>query len=177
MAKTVLIQTQVAAMNIDSLNSDAINTSTDLDNGAVVARGALSTTAGQSELFTVAANTGTLTDLWMVYSPEVVIFKSGNRAYKGLSADPRDFTNVAGLPLNIFKPVKGDLITVTDDEFVGGIASLTVGQHANATSGSLKLTANSTAGDGLSFKVLSTTEYISIGNERVTAALLECVKN
>ena len=87
MAKTVLIQTQVAAMNIDSLNSDAINTSTDLDNGAVVARGALSTTAGQSELFTVAANTGTLTDLWMVYSPEVVIFKSGNRAYKGLTQE------------------------------------------------------------------------------------------
>lgn len=178
MAKTVMIQTQVAAMNIDSLNSDAINTTADVDNGSVVVRGALSTVAGQSELFTTSApTTGALTDLWMAYSPEVVEFKSGNNVFRGLSADPRDFTNVQNRPFNIFKPVKGDLITLTGDAFTGGLEGLTEGQFAVAADGSMKLAPSASAIAGLSFKVLSKTKYISIGNERVPAALIECAAN
>lgn len=173
MANTVLIQTQVAAMNIDSLNSDAIS-ATDLNNGAVVARGALSSEAGKHELFTVAAPEAVGTNLWMVYSPEVVDIKSGNNIYRGLSEDPREFTNIAGRPLNIFKPMVGDLITVTADAFSTSVGS---NAFANQVAESTKLTPAAEVGEGLAFKVLSTSKYISIGNERVPAVLLECVNN
>lgn len=178
MAKTVLIQTQVAAMNIDSLNSDAINTTDDLDNGSIVVRGALSTVAGKGELFTTSKPvTGSLTDLWMVYSPEVVAFKSGSNIYKGLSADPREFTNIVNYPLNIFKPMAGDLIKITGDGFTGGLEGLTAGQYAVATNASYKLGANASAIEGLTFKVLKKDDFIVIGNEHVPAALIECVRN
>lgn len=171
---TVLVPTQIAAMNIDSLNSDAICTTADLANGSVVVRGALSTVAGQSELFTVSAPASTLTDLWMVYSPEVVVLKSGSNIFKGLSADPRDFTNIQNYPLNIFKPRVGDLITVTAEAFASELGTNT---FANATTGEFKLTPAAAEGTGLSFKVLNANKFISIGNERVPAVLLECTKN
>lgn len=178
MANTVLLQTQVAAMNVDSYNIDAICTTADIMNGSVFQRGALSTVSGQGELFTVvqpAAGNG-LKNLWMAYSPEIVEIKTANgNIYKGLSQDPRDFTNLQNRPFNAYKPQVGDLITITTDGITGGLSALTVNQYAVATANSYQLSPAAAAIAGLSYQVLSKTETVVIGGERVAAALLKCI--
>jgi len=183
MANTVLQQVSVRAMNVDALNCDAVYASANLANGSVFTRGALSSTAGEGELFTVVQPaSGSLTNLWMVYSPEVVdIVTATGATYRGLSVDPRDFTNIATKPLAAFKPEVGDLIKITADGITGGaLSALTVGQHAVAANGVFTLSASVAVISGLSFAVRSITDSITIANaacgtSKVAAALLECV--
>lgn len=183
MANTVLVQTQVAAMNVDAYNIDAICTTANLMNGSVFQRSALSTTAGQGELFTAiqpAADAG-LKNLWMAYSPEIVnIVTASGLQFRGLSIDPRDFTNLQNVPFTAYKPQVGDLITMTGDGIVGGLSALTKDQFAVATAGSWQLSPNASAIAGLSYQVRNTNSYITIANaqgasQRVPAVLLECV--
>ena len=178
MAKSILIPTLVAAKNIDSLNRSFVSTA-DLDNGNVFGKGELSTNAGESQVYkTVTPATGSLTGLWMAYSPEDVVLTDdlGNQ-FKVGSLDPRAFTNKAGTVFSGFKPQVGDLVLISADG-ISGVAN----NYAVAANGASKLAFNETAGAGLSFKVVETT-YISlasannIGSQRVVAYLLECVAN
>lgn len=183
MANTVLQQVAVRAMNVDALNCDAIYTDGSLSNGSVFTRGAISATAGNGELFTVVVpTTTTLSNLWMACSPEVVIITSASsNKYTGLSVDPRDFTNIAGTPIAAFKPEVGDLIKITADGITGGaLSGLTVNQFAVAADGVFTLSPSASAISGLTFKVRSITDSITIadykcGTSKVAAALLECV--
>ena len=178
MAKSILIPTLVAAKNIDSLNRSFVST-VDLDNGNVFGKGELSTNSNESQVYkTVTPATGSLSGLYMAFSPEDVVLTDdlGNQ-FKVGTLDPRAFTNRANVVFSGFKPQVGDLVLISAD----GISGEAKG-YAVAANGASKLAFNETAGAGLSFKVVETT-YISlasannIGSQRVTAYVLECVAN
>ncbi len=168
----ICIPNKIAAKNIDSFNRSAVSSTTNIDNGWVVYLDAKSTTSGESEAWAVTLPaTGYLNNLWMVYSPEVVLTSSGSYIFKGIDPDPRNFTNLATYMFDVFKPQVDDIITLTSDCLAG-----TVSTYINATdsTGGYKLYwgASSTS-SVLSMKLLATT-FISIGtgaitNQRVTA--------
>lgn len=78
------------------------------------------------------------TGFWMAYSPEVVsVVSASGKVYRGLTNDPREFTNLATKVFDAFQPQKGDLITITAD----GIGATAIGSNtfAVATNGQYKL--------------------------------------
>ena len=153
MAKSILIPSLIAAKNIDTLNRSFVS-KTDLDNGNVFGKGELSTNAGESQVYqTVTPTTGSLTGLWMAYSPEDVVLTDGlGNQFKVGTLDPRAFTNIAGTVFSGFKPQVGDLVLVSADGISGEANS-----YAVAANGTSKLAFASAAIDGLSFKVVETT--------------------
>jgi hypothetical protein len=180
--KTVLVQNQVQAMNIDALNRSAVYTTGDIENGQVFRLDTLSTTDGESEDWVVTAPaTGKLNGLWMAYSPENVTFVVEGNKYRGLTPDPRIFTNVAGEVFSAYKPQVGDIILMS----VGGAFENEKGAsdvYVNASDAKFGLTWGTTqTASALSFKLLEVS-YISIadgsiGTQRTTAYRLECVAN
>lgn len=180
MAKSILVPTLTAAKNIDALNRSFV-AEADLDNGNVFVKGDLSTEAGESQVYEATTPaTGSLSGLWMAYSPEDVVLTDalGNQ-FKVGNLDPRAFTNTAGTVFSGFKPQVGDLITISADGIEGAVSS---NEYLVAADGQSKLKPNAAAIDGLSFKIIETT-YISvasanaIGSQRVVAYLAECVAN
>jgi len=176
----VLHQDSVMAYDVGSLNRSAV-AAADLDNGNVFYFSAKSTTAGEGEVWTVAQPaTGSLTALWMAYSPEISLTTGeGGSQYKGLSPDPQDFYNASTLVFDAFSLKIGDLITVTADALAGTKSTNT---FVEATDGSYELTwAAAISATALSLKLRETT-YISIadgsiGTQRVTAYQFEVVFN
>jgi len=176
--KTVMIPLEVSASDIRTRLA-TFTSSADVEQGQLFSRGALSTTAGQSEVYAIGTPaTATLSALYMAYTPEsvIVVAPNGNQ-YKVGDMDPRNFVNVANIAFTGFKPAVDDKILITADGFTG---AWTAGNtHAVAADGQTKLVwAGGTAG-GLSFE-LEATSYISIGlsfgSQRVTAYQLRCVK-
>jgi hypothetical protein len=174
----VIVQNRVAALNVDAYNRPAWYTSA-LANGSVFRLDSLASLTG-SEVWLVSAPSGdssTLNNLWMAYSPEIVITTSGTKQYKGIDPDPQDFTNSASLVFDAFKPQVGDIITMTGDCFANSVST-----YANAVSGSTNLTWGSTqTASALSLKLLDST-YISkpdgtISTGRVTAYKCVVVAN
>ena len=171
MAYAVLVKSKVAAKNVDSRNRAGQHTSA-LENGCV---GSLTLAAG-TEVGTYAAPaTGALTNLWMVASPEIVLTGS----YKIGANDPRDFINAANTPFDAFLPDVGDVILATPDMFGGTKGANT---YVVATNAQTKLQWASAAVTGLSLKLVSDTDFISIGtgaigSQRVTAYRFEVVAN
>jgi hypothetical protein len=171
---SVLIMNKVAAQDVGAYNRSAVaGSAVDIENGFVFRLDSYSATAGQSEVWAATAPTAsgsTLNDLWMACAPEVPLTVDGTLKYKGMNADPRRFYIPGGDVFDAFKPVAGDIITLTADAF----NDATQEAYANATDGEYYLTwgASQTA-SSLSLKYLATT-YISIGsgaidNQRVTA--------
>jgi hypothetical protein len=71
-------------------------------------------------------------NLWMAYSPEVVtVVSETGKKYKGLTNDPREFTNLSGEVFDAFKPQVGDIITITADGITGTIGTNTYAVAAN----------------------------------------------
>ena len=177
MAKTVLVPTDIVAKNIDAYNRTVINDA-DIDNGAVFQMGALSTDADKKEVFEIATpETGAgLKNLWMAYSPEVVLTVSGDFQAKGIDADPRNFTNVKGIPFDAYKIQVGDLVTMTAEGFS---APYNHEAYAVAQNGSNKLAFAGAAIEGVTYKVLGETQIViasgNVGSNAVKAYLLECV--
>ena len=105
----------------------------------------------------------------------IVTDAQGNQYKLGLT-DPRNFTNVSGIPFDGYKPQVGDRIALTAACLGGSIGSNT---YVVATNATRKLTWAAAAVSGLSY-ILRDTSYISIpdgsiGSQRVTAYLFECV--
>lgn len=178
--KTVLVQTQVQAMNIDALNRSAV-AEVEVENGMVFQLATQETDENYEEVWNVTAPaTGSLLNLWMAYDPEVAIVTVNGKEYKGLTPDPRDFSIPAGKVFSAFKPVVGDIIVMT----VGGAfdAPSAGNAYLEATDGAMKLTwSNTQTASTFSLKLLGTT-YISIadgsiGTQRATAYKFECVAN
>lgn len=179
---TVVILNKVASENVGSYNRSAIaGSAVDIDNGGVFRLDSKSAVSGESEVWNVTAPTtsaSTLNNLWMAYSPEVVITAAGTKQYRGIDPDPQDFYNLGGKVLDAFKPQVGDLITVTGEGLTGTPALA----YANSANGvyTLAWSATQTA-NALSFRYLGTT-YISKGsgaidNQRITAYQFECIAN
>jgi hypothetical protein len=151
----IMIPSKVAAHNIDSLVRSA-KSSADLDNGNVVSLTALTGTSGEGEVWTAAtpATGATLTNLWMVGEPEVVLTDS---KYKGIDPNIKAFYNVAGKVFTAFKLQLGDIVMLSADA-LGGTKSTNT--FVVATNGTVELTWASAAVSGVSLKLLAT-EYVS----------------
>lgn len=176
MAHNILIQNAVAAQNVDSYNRSASIASA-VDNGNLVALGGYSVVAGEGEVFaaTVPAS-GTLTNLWMVYEPEVVVT---NAQYKGLDPDPRNFFIPSGKVFSVFKPQIGDIVTMTADGLAGTKSTNTFVNATDTTGGLKPVWGASQTASVFSMKLLETT-YISLAtgamdSQRVTAYKFEVV--
>jgi hypothetical protein len=181
-AKGIVQLLSVAAQNIDSYNKMFVDTSADVDNGTVFTKSALSTTAGEGQVYTIATPaTGSLVNLWMACSPidTITTLEDGNQVKLGLT-DPRNFTNVQDIPFDGFIPQVGDKILLTAACLTGSKTGSTT--HVIAADGSRKLTWNAgVAASAAAFEYLGDS-YISIpdgsiGSQRVTAYVFECVAN
>lgn len=182
----VLVQTHVMAMDVDALNRVGVYDSANVDNGTALVCGVQSTNAGQKHVFSVTPASGVAKDLWMAYSPEVNTTVDGTLYFKGLDVDPRNFTNLAGKPFDMFKPVPGvDLIQVTKDFFKKNYdpGTVTGATYVEIQSdGSFKAVVSPTSNfGGLQFKIFAKEPMIiangAIAGEAVDAWILECTNN
>jgi hypothetical protein len=155
MTHAICVPNKIKASDVDALNRVAYSTD-DIDNGWAVTLTGRSARTGESEMWVAHHNAGTLTDLWMAYSPEVVSVVSGSNVFKGIDKDPLHFYTVAGDVIDIFKPQIGDVITLTAD----ALDSSTTNTYVIATSGQYKLYWSAIVAVGLTLKYLETT-YIS----------------
>ena len=162
MSHSVLIQNKAEAIDVGSLNRSAISAS-NIDNGWVFALASLYTDDGDNEVWmatqpTAPGATGSLLNLWMAYSPEVVLTDS---RYKGINPDPRSFFNSASQVFDAFRLEKGDIITLSADAITGTQGS---NEFAVAATTSYKFAwAPNSSGSLTSLGHLEDT-YISIGN-------------
>lgn len=184
MANGVLIKNRVAAQNVDSYNRSAVASSAlDINNGWIMRLDSQSASAGYLEVWNVGAPVSTgskLKGVWMACSPEVVVTAAGTKQYKGIDPDPRDFTNIGGKVFDAFKPVVGDIITITADGVSG---SPSTGLYVNPqSSGSYTLAFGASAtADALNLYMIQET-YVSIGSgaidtQRVLAYKFEVLAN
>lgn len=148
----VLIKKHVAAFNVDSLNRAAV-CEDNIANGAIVTLTGKSTAEGESRVWEAGKPASGATDVWMAASPEVVTLTDalGNE-YKGLTADPRAFVNIAGKTIDVFKPQKGDIIWIAPQDVVGTISS--TNKYLVPTGSAYTLTAGSSAGNGFCLQLL-----------------------
>ena len=108
----VIIKRAVAATNVDSYNRSAV-AEQNIPNGAVFS---LPTKDTSDELlWNVTAPEAYENGLWMATSPEVIYADKST----GGSADPRDFVNIAGRPIDATLLVAGDIVEMTGDGITG----------------------------------------------------------
>ena len=179
MANTAVMNPMsISAMDDRSKVKTFVHT-VDVDNGFVFQKGALSTDADKSQVYTISAPAASagLTNLYMAYTAEsnVTVGKDGNQ-YKIGDLNPQAFTNIAGQVFNGHRISVGDKIKVTA-EALGGTQSTNT--FVVATADTMKLTWAAAAVAGVTFK-LEAESYFSIpqgtiGSQRVKAFILECV--
>lgn len=168
-----IVEKTLRADEADSLNRNAI-ASVNVDGGNLVTFGAY-----DKGVFTVTPATATAAlGVGMAYNPTEHLTVVNGKMFAGLSKDPRDFTNIANRPFDVFIPCKGDIVGFTADNING--AAPTAGQFlVQAANGQLK--ASATAGDGIAFKLLAIESLpfpqACVGNEIAPLYVCECVAN
>ena len=178
MTHGILIPNQIAATNIDSYNRSAVYASSTVDNGNIVMLTTYGALTGQAEVFTAvpASTAAGLTDVWMVYEPELVWTSN----YRGIDVDVRNFDVPATKIFSVFKPQLHDIFTLSTDGISGTIG---VNTFINAgDTGKLQpewVPTATTNGTVFAAKLLATT-YISVGmgsidSNRVVAYKFEVV--
>ncbi len=176
MAYGIAEQTKIAAQNIDSKNRAAVSASA-YENGSVGNLYTKSSTAGEGEVWVMTApTTSNLSNLWMVFEPEVVVTVSGSQKFKGIDPDPRNFRSEIGDIFSAKQLSLGDLVKLSADAVAG---TKSTNGYVVATNGAQKLTWAASAVSGVSLKLIAT-EYFSIGSgaidtQRVDAYLFEVV--
>lgn len=185
MANCVLVPTHITAMDVDAYNRVGIATE-DVPNGTPLVCGVCSDEDGDKHVFNVTKANAVVKNVWLAYSPEVVVNAIGNYQIKGVIVDPREFTNVKGVPFDMFRPNPGvDLIQVTKEFFADQKDPKTVSSATYAeiqSDGTIDAVASATASfTGLQFKIVQTEPIIigtaGIGGEAVDAWILECTNN
>lgn len=183
MAYGVLIESMIQAKNIDALNR-SVKAQIDVAGGGLLALTA-PTTQGDDVWTAAAPATGNLGNLWIAYNPEVKYISVNGKKFAGLSADARDYTNLAGEVFDAFKPKVGDEIVITaecvdstdvDDVVAGDFLEAVNGETTFArVAAGTGATAGSTA-----FKVewVGSVEFpqANIGIEKVKAFKAVCVQ-
>jgi hypothetical protein len=152
----VAVLNKVAATDVDAYNRTAV-CATALENGWLVELLTRSSTTGEGEVWVATQSAATLTNIWMVYSPEVVSVVSGSNRFKGIDNDPRNFRHEIGDMIDVFRPVVGDIITLTAD----ALSSSTVNTYAIIAAGYWEAQWSGSPASGLTLKYLETT-YISL---------------
>ena len=131
MAHGVLIESMIQAKNIDALNR-SVKSAVDIDGGNLIALTA-PTTQGDDVWTATKPALGNLGGLWIAYNPEVKYTYVNGKVYAGLSADARDYTNVAGEVFDAFKPKVGDeIVILADNVAAADVASVVAGDFLEA---------------------------------------------
>ena len=182
MAYGVLIESMIQAKNIDALNR-SVTSEINVAGGGLIALTA-PTTQGNDVWTAAAPVAGSLGGLWMAYNPEVKYTKVNGKVYAGLSADKRDYTNLAGEVFDAFKPKVGDEIVVTIDAVDSTGASAVAGDILESKAGQTTLTrvaAGTGATDGsTAFEIewVGSIDFpkAGVGLEKVKAFKAVCVQ-
>lgn len=111
-----IIEAQIAAKDVDALNKSAVATA-DVDGGEIVSLGALN---ADGVFVATKLTAGTGGNVWMAYNPSEHFTKVGDNVFAGLTVDPRDYTNLANRPMDVFKPQVGDIITILNTNLKEG---------------------------------------------------------
>ena len=178
----VLIESMIQAKNIDAHNRSVIST-VDVDGGNLIALTA-PTVKGEDRWTASVPATGTLGGLWIAYNPSVKYTEVNGKMYAGLSADPRDYTNIKNHTFDAFKPKVGDEIIVTIDDVDATGTNVVAGDILESKDGQAKFTriASSTGATSghTAFKVewVDTVDFpqAGIGVEKVKAIKAVCVQ-
>jgi len=171
MAYGVINPVAVMATQIDSLNRSCVS-ATAVEQGGPVNLLALSTTAGESEVWTASIPaTSYLDQIWMAYDPELVWTGS----YRGLNPDVRDYVITATRIFSAFKLMIGDLILMSADAFS---AAKSTDTFANATNSNAQFVWGAAQSNDCICLKYRATKYFSIGtgamdDQRFTAYLME----
>lgn len=172
-----IVERKLAADELGSLNIDAV-CATNVDGGNLVTLGTYDKGVYTVTLGTAGATLGN----WMAYNPEekyTVINGTPTKMYAGLSIDPRDFTNLAGRPFSIFKPVVEDLIGFTAPNITGAVP--TVGQFLEPDADGKLVVASAQTADSTSFEVIAVEKQpwaqAGVGMEFVPLYVCRCVAN
>jgi hypothetical protein len=158
MSYGVVVPNKIRATDIDALNRVAVCAAA-INNGYVfelLTQVSSATNAEQGEVWNATQSAGTITNMWMAYSPEITkIVAANGSVYKGLDNDPRNFRSEIGDLIDCFRPMVGDIITITSDSLYGTKASASY-THVVATSGYYQLVWATGAVSGLSLAWIST---------------------
>lgn len=174
--KGLVIPSKLSAASNDAWVRSA-KASADIDNGRVVALTALTGVAGEGEVWTAGtpATGATLTHLWMVTEPEIVVTDS---KFKNLDPNPLNFTNLSGKVFTVCKLQIGDLVMLNAEALAG---TKSTNEYVVATNATTALTWAAAAVSGVSLHLVAT-EYVSIptgtslqDQQRVTMYKFECV--
>ena len=136
---TIIAEARIQAYDINSLNRSAAHGTADVDGGNLVILTA-SATAGNDVWVATTPATGSLGGLWMAYNPSVRLTELNDNFYAGLSADDRDYTNLATRVFDAFKPKVGDQIALTIETIDSSSSSAVVGDILESKNGQMKLT-------------------------------------
>ena len=177
----VLIESMIQAKNIDALNRSVVST-IDVDGGNLIALTA-PTVKGEDRWTASAPASGTLGGLWIAYNPSVKYTEVNGKMYAGLSADPRDYTNIKNHTFDAFKPKVGDEIIVTIDDVDETGAQAVAGDILESKNGQTKFTrvAGGTATSGSTAFKVEWIGYVNfpqagIGDEKVKVYKAICVQ-
>ena len=159
MSYGVVVPNKIRATDIDAFNRSAV-CADPINNGYVfelLTQVPAATTAGQGEVWAATQSTGTITNLWMAYSPEIPEIAAANgNLYKGLDSDPRNFRTAAGEIIDCFRPSVGDILTITADS-LSAVRPGSNNSYVVAVSGYYYLTWANSYVSGLSLAWLATT--------------------
>lgn len=115
--KGYMIESRISAKDVEALNRSA-KCSNDIDGGTLVTCGTYA-----DGVWTVSKATSGV-GAWMAYNPSEHFTKVGDNIFAGLTADPRDYTNIAGRTMDIFKLQAGvDVVALTDGNLATGEAT------------------------------------------------------
>lgn len=181
MAYGVLIESMIQAKNIDALNR-SVKAEINVAGGGLVALTA-PTTQGD-DVWTAAAPSSELGGLWMAYNPEVKYILVNGKKFAGLSADARDYTNIAGEVFDAFKPKVGDEIVVTIDAVDATGASAVAGDILESKASQTTLTRVAAATGATAGSTAFVIEWVgtidfpkaNVGIEKVKAFKAVCVQ-
>lgn len=176
----VLIKNGYAALNVDNWNRTVV-CEEDVPNGAVFALSEYSTDADSKIVWKAGKPTAEAKNLWMASSPEVVetVLPDGT-VLKGIDNNVRDFVNIKGHPIDAFKLMEDDVITIVPSETNATAMGTAKYLIPDAGKFALKVETTTAPTAGMYLKALgATTAHIGDGNlvkKAVTAyKFLVCV--
>lgn len=133
--KGYMIERRISAKDVEALNLTGY-AEKDVDGGALVTI----TDSRTDDTFTIElAEAGVKGEVYMAYNPSVHYIEINGKLVAGgdISIDPRDYTNIKGQPVDIFKLVAGvDRVTLTAGNILStDLASLAKGDELIPTTG------------------------------------------
>ena len=162
----VLVKNRYAALNVDSFNRVAVCTE-DVPNGSVFALKEYSEDADSNMVWKAEKVAANAKSMWMASSPEVVITTlPDGTELKGIDNNIRDFVNIKGHPIDAFKLIEDDVLTIVPSEANATAMATAKFLIPEAGKFALKAQAEATAPTaGMYLKALgATTAHIGDGN-------------